>query len=51
MGLSNIHKVRLGPSGYQGKVEKWRHDREVVIAAEKAWMNMVGSGFKQGSLR
>jgi len=31
--LSNIHKVCLGPGGYQAKVEQWWIEREAAIAA------------------
>ena len=29
---SNIHKVHLGPGGYQRKADQWRREREVAIA-------------------
>ena len=31
--LRNIHKVYLGPGGYQAKVEQWWNEREAAIAA------------------
>ena len=31
--MSNIHKVHLGPGGYQRKADQWRREREVAIAA------------------
>ena len=33
LAISNIHKVRLGSSGYQRKAEQWRREREAAIAA------------------
>ena len=30
---SNIHKVGLGPGGYQRKIDQWRREREAAIAA------------------
>ena len=30
--LSNVHKVHLGPGGYQRKVNQWRREREAAIA-------------------
>ena len=27
--------MHLGPDGYQGKLDQWRHEREVAIAAEQ----------------
>jgi len=30
---SNVHKVHLGPGGYQRKVDQWRREREAAIAA------------------
>ena len=33
LAQSNIHKVRLGQGGYQRKVDQWRCEREVAIAA------------------
>ena len=33
LAKSNIHKVRLGPGGYQRKVDQWRREREAAIAA------------------
>ena len=33
MAKSNIHKVRLGPGGYQRKIDQWRREREAAIAA------------------
>jgi len=35
LAKSNIHKVHLGPDGYQGKLNQWRHEREAAIAAEQ----------------
>ena len=35
LAKSNIHKVHLGPDGYQGKLDQWRHEREAAIAAEQ----------------
>jgi hypothetical protein len=32
LAKSNIHRVHLGPGGYQRKVEKWRREREAAIA-------------------
>ena len=32
LALSNIHKVRLGPGGYQRKADQWRREREAAIA-------------------
>ena len=31
--MSNVHKVRLGPGGYQRKADQWRREREAIIAA------------------
>jgi hypothetical protein len=55
LALSNIHKVHLGPGGYQRQLEKWRLEREAAIAAgqpdtfqsldERVWM------WQQESLR
>ena len=33
LAKSNIHKVRLGPDGYQRKVNGWRREREAAITA------------------
>ena len=33
LAMSNIHKVHLGPGGYQRQVEKWWREREAAIAA------------------
>jgi len=33
LAQSNIHKVHLGPGGYQRKVDQWRREREAAIAA------------------
>ena len=33
LALSNVHKVRLGPGGYQRKAGQWRRERDVAIAA------------------
>ena len=33
LALSNVHKVRLGPGGYQRKADQWRREREAIIAA------------------
>ena len=33
LAKSNIHKVRLGPGGYQRKIDQWRREREAAIAA------------------
>jgi hypothetical protein len=33
LALSNIHKVHLGPAGYQRKVDQWQREREAAIAA------------------
>jgi len=30
---SNVHKVHLGPGGYQRKADQWRREREAAIAA------------------
>ena len=35
MALSNVHKVHLGPGGYQRKADQWRREREAAIAAEQ----------------
>jgi hypothetical protein len=32
LAKSNIHRVHLGPGGYQRKVEKWRCEREAAMA-------------------
>ena len=32
LALSNVHKVRLGPGGYQRKADQWRRERESIIA-------------------
>jgi hypothetical protein len=32
LALSNIHKIYLGPGGYQRKVDQWRREREAAIA-------------------
>ena len=33
LALRNIHKVCLGPGGYQRKADQWRREREAIIAA------------------
>ena len=33
LAKSNIHKVCLGPGGYQRKIDQWRRQREAAIAA------------------
>ena len=33
LAKSNIHKVCLGPGGYQMKIDQWRREREAAIAA------------------
>ena len=33
MAMSNVHKVHLGPGGYQRKADQWRREREAAIAA------------------
>ena len=33
LAKSNIHKVHLGPGGYQRKIDQWRREREAAIAA------------------
>jgi precorrin-6x reductase len=48
LAKSNIHKVHLGPGGYQRQLEKWLRQREAAIAVgqpdpfegldERAWM-------------
>ena len=35
VALSNIHKVYLGPGGYQAKVEQWQREREATIAVRQ----------------
>ena len=35
LAKSNIHKVHLGPGGYQRKIDQWRREREAAIAAGK----------------
>ena len=33
LAMSNVHKVHLGPGGYQRKADQWRREREAAIAA------------------
>ena len=35
LAKSNIHKVRLGPGGYQRKIDGWWREREAVLTAAK----------------
>ena len=35
LAKSNIHKVSLGPGGYQRKIDQWRREREAAIAASQ----------------
>ena len=35
IAMSNVHKVHLGPGGYQRKADQWRREREAAIAAGK----------------
>ena len=32
LAMSNVHKVHLGPGGYQRKADQWRREREAAIA-------------------
>ena len=38
LAKSNIHKVRLGPGGYQRKIDGWQCEREAAIAASPTLM-------------
>ena len=33
LAMSNVHKVHLGPGGYQRKADQWWREREAAIAA------------------